>query len=147
MKKKWARPKKIRELLDGCWRRKTFGPPDNKGVYVVSRKCFNEAPDTQCDPLYVGGNTGKSGRFRTRIGDLIADIYGFYGKKGHHSGGMSINKFCRRYNINPDNLYISWTRDISCSRCAENEVYDLLRKNDNLQNSKRPNRCKNRSHI
>src|SRR4051794_19543171 len=35
-----------------------------------------------------GGTTGKSERFRTRVGDLLADLFGFYTTTtGHHSVG------------------------------------------------------------
>jgi hypothetical protein len=38
----------------------------------------------------VGGNTGGAARFCTRIGDLVADMHGFFGNEtGHHSGGIT----------------------------------------------------------
>jgi hypothetical protein len=55
---------------------------NGKSVYLISRKNNwwkrpNDKPTKECEPLYVGSTTGKSKRFRTRIGDLIADMFGF----------------------------------------------------------------------
>src|SRR5207302_830702 len=53
------------------------------------------------DVLYVGGNTGDSDRFITRVGDLIADMLGFWGEQtGHHSGGIRLWEYCHKNRIN-----------------------------------------------
>jgi len=141
---RWTGPHTIEELLENSLDPSFPRPPEAKGVYVLSEKPWRGKPRRQqtkaCNPLYVGGNTGKSARFRTRIGDLIADVFGFFGNEtGHHSGGRSLHEWCRREKVNPGRLYIGWAEDCNCVRCAENELYDLLRPS---RNKNRPYRCK-----
>ncbi len=115
-------------------------PPESNGVYVVSVRHWKNEPDTECEPLYIGGNTGRSARFRTRLGDLIADMFGFYGQStGHHSGAQSLNSYCREQKINPKHLFIGWGTDCACGRCGEVELFDRLRPK---LNKKRPSRCR-----
>ena len=118
--------------------------PNGKSVYLISRKNWrkkpNDEPTKECEPLYVGSTTGESERFRTRIGDLIADMFGFYNnnKIGHHSGGQALHKYCVKHNINPKELYISWLQSCSCRRCMENKIFDQLE--DRPRSSDKKNR-------
>src|SRR5262245_28676742 len=98
----WVGPFKIRDYLEKAIDEDQVWPPESGGVYVVSLRRWNGRPTKQCDVLYVGSNTGASNRFITRIGDLIADMLGFWGEQtGHHSGGQSLWKYCREHGINP----------------------------------------------
>jgi hypothetical protein len=165
----WSKPCTIDELLNGfhkSHKRKNISKddwipnenwiPNGKSVYLVSKKNWrkkpNDEPTKECEPLYVGSITGESERFRTRIGDLIADMFGFYNNKkiGHHSGGQALHKYCIDHKLNPKKLYISWLKSCSCHRCMENKIFDQLedrprsldKKKRRLLNQKRPNRCK-----
>lgn len=124
----WTGPFRVRDLLDACLDEGQPWPPASQGVYVVSRDPWNLAPSPLCRPLYFGGNTGESQRFCTRIGDLVADMHGFFdGGTGHHSGGQSIYAWCRANSVNPGTLMIGWaTRNPWCDRCAEAELIQLL---------------------
>lgn len=137
--RRWAGPFTIDELLDRCagdWR---LAPPQEGGVYLVSQRPWAGQPSPECQPLYVGSNTGKKPRFRTRIGDLVADLFGFYcASTGHHSGGQSLHRWCREYGVSPRDLYIGWVR-AACVKCEENRVYDRLKP---CLNKRRPARCK-----
>ncbi len=87
----WTGPFRISDLLAACMDDDHAWPPASKGVYLVSRDDWQDSPSSACHPLYVGGNTGDSQRFCTRIGDLIADLHGLWdGGTGHHSGGQSL---------------------------------------------------------
>jgi hypothetical protein len=133
----WIGPFTINHLLDDF----SIRPPEDKGIYVISKESWSQQPTPDCQPLYIGSNTGASKRFRTRIGDLIADMFGFFvlDTHGHHSGGKSLYGFCEKNNLNPKNLYIAWIANCNCVRCAENEVFDRLRPRFN---KRRPNKCK-----
>lgn len=87
---RWVGPVTIDTLLENGVKGLQPWPPGADGVYLVSKKGWVRRPDRVCNPLYVGSNTGKSMRFRTRIGDLVADIFGFFveGETGHHSGAL-----------------------------------------------------------
>lgn len=90
---KWVGPYLVDNLLDSFLIDGHPRPQEENSVYLVSLNGWNENPTEQCGPLYVGGNTGESARFRSRIGDLIADLFGFYcEKRGHHSGGKQLIK-------------------------------------------------------
>jgi hypothetical protein len=103
---KWIGPLKIDELLNQAVAVSPIMPPAADSAYLVSRKPWKDAPDPSCEALYIGGNTGVSERFRTRIGDLIADLFGFYsGQTGHHSGGISLNKYCKQESFSPGALH------------------------------------------
>ena len=126
----WIGPYRIGQLLKNCLQYRTQAwPPDKQGVYVISKGRWKGIPNKGSVPLYVGGNTGKSARFRMRIGDLIADTYGFFkdDESGHHSGGISIHNYCKRNKIHPNKLYIGWTKEIDCYRCAEMKAYKNLK--------------------
>ena len=76
---RWNSPFRVRDLLENCLDyRKQKWPPEDNGIYLVSLNEWKNNPSKSCNPLYVGSTTGKSARFRTRVGDLIADIFGFY---------------------------------------------------------------------
>lgn len=139
---KWVGPFTIEKLLDNCLDDSFGRPPESRSVYLVSQKAWEVRPSDDCIPLYVGSNTGKSPRFRTRIGDLIADMFGFYqiqADTGHSSGGRSLHLYCKDRDLNPKKLYIGWLRECNCVRCAENYIFDLL---DPRLNIKRPPTCK-----
>src|SRR5580700_4006719 len=95
---KWVGPFQIKTYLenaieDGVWTRRW--PCERGGVYLVSECQWEGSPTTDAHVLYVGSNTGESSRFVTRVGDLIADMHGFYGTKtGHHSGGQTLWRWC-----------------------------------------------------
>lgn len=137
----WVGPYRIGDLLDNCldydgqeW------PPESNAVYVVSAQPWRCTPSPGCEPLYVGGNTGRGGRFRTRIGDLLADLFGFFGATtGHHSGGIRLhNDYCRPNGVRPADLYLGWLTDPPCAACAERELYERLAPPFNAH---RPPRC------
>ena len=135
----WHGPYQIRDLLEMAIDDDRDSPEEDAGIYVITRKAWRGEPARDADVLYVGGNTGKSKRFRTRIGDLIADMCGFFGKEtGHHSGGQSLWRWCCHERVKPLDLYIGWNTKIHCKRCAEIEVYKNLRPR---LNQKRPSRC------
>lgn len=146
----WTGPFKIRCLLENCLERDQPWPPPSEAVYVVSRVKWRTAPGRNCRPLYIGSNTGKSERFCTRIGDLIADMYGLWdGDTGHHSGGQTLYEWCEQNVIHPGDLFIGWgTRKPWCGCCAEIEVVESLlgkwsnRKSVGLLNKKRPPTCR-----
>jgi hypothetical protein len=137
---KWKGPFKIAELLDNCLEDAFPKPPEENSVYVISKLKWDKEPCEDCIPLYVGSNTGRSKRFRTRVGDLIADMFGFFGTEtGHHSGGITLHRWCGEQKLNPKELYIGWLEDYSeCIRCAENTLYSQLKP---ILNRNRPNRC------
>jgi hypothetical protein len=135
----WHGPYPIGELLDNCLQQGVDLPPDSQGVYVVSKRSWDGTPTLACDPLYVGSTTGNSARFRTRVGDLIADMFGFFTTEtAHHSGGQSLHKFCKESGIHPNQLYISWLSDCACVRCEEVRLYQQLRPK---LNRKCPTQC------
>ena len=138
-KMRWVGPLTIESLLDECLVKPVW-PPESGGVYLVSRGNWNVRPNEECFPLYVGSNTGKAPRFRTRVGDLVADMFGFFGSTGHSSGGRSLHAYCCEEQVNPKRLYIGWADNCSCLRCAENYIYDWL---DPKLNKNRPPRCQN----
>jgi hypothetical protein len=147
----WTGPFLIRDLLNTCINDNRVWPPCERGVYIVTVKRWNIAtgPTVGSRPLYVGGNTGKGGRFCTRIGDVIADMFGFFGEStGHSCGGKKLHNWCRDYQVNPSQLFIGWAdRRPWCPRCAEIEAignligaWDRCRE-VGLLNEKRPPRC------
>lgn len=151
----WMGPFTISEMLDDFPRPEDRNPPEEASVYLVSQKAWVGNPTCDCVPLYVGGITGKSSRFRTRIGDLMADLFGFFGgfggegeelpegnpKTGHHSGGIRLYYYCKEKGLKPQALYIAWQRDCECGRCAENGLYDQFQGCGTLLNKKRPPVC------
>ncbi len=147
----WVGLFKIRDLLENIHSANQQWPPKANGVYIISKRLWRTKPNTNSEILYVGGNTGKSERFVTRIGDLMADLFGFYGgNTGHHSGGQSINKYCHENKIHPLNLFLGWKKYLispeskssapsNCSRCQEVLLHaDLSPK----LNKNKPSKCK-----
>ncbi|MCB2185670.1 MAG: hypothetical protein KQJ78_04590 [Deltaproteobacteria bacterium] len=138
----WLGPYKIRTLLENCLLDNQEWPRETKGVYLVSQNGWRDEPKLTSVVLYVGSNTGNSDRFRTRIGDLIADMFGFYGRQtGHHSGGANLWYFCYENSINPLDLYLGWKNYVHCALCEENKLYDQFQ-SKHLLNKKRPSECK-----
>jgi len=137
---KWVGPYTVDELLDNCLDNAFPKNPECQSIYVVSKKSWDLRPFAEdCSPLYVGSTTGMVPRFRTRIGDLIADMFGFFQpQSGHHSGGMSLHGYCKQKNTNPKKLYIGWLENCQCVRCAEYFFWDLLSPELNV---KRPPKC------
>ena len=116
----WVGPFELRSLLEHSIDETHPKPPESGSAYVVTVKTWHSEPDASCLPLYVGGTTGKGARFRTRIGDLIADLLGFYGSEtGHHSGGQSLHKWCKQHSVDPLSLSIAWVKGAACHRCLE----------------------------
>lgn len=142
----WHGAYKVSTLLDACIDDAHDWPPERLGVYLVSRKTWTDVPTAKCEPLYVGSTTGRSARFCTRVGDLIIDMFGFYGATtGHSSGGQSIWQWCHQHRVKPGELYIGWyTLDSMCPRCEEKrwvaELQPTLNKNT-------PPRCTNPGHA
>ena len=123
----WIGPITVDALLDRVAVDWDTAPPEANGVYLVSLHPWVREPTRECVPLYVGGNTGVSDRFRTRMGDMIADLFGFCGNStGHHSGGISLNCYCADNHINPKHLYVGWAEKCDCGRCGEVELFDRL---------------------
>jgi hypothetical protein len=140
----WVGPVKIGRLLDNCVDPKVHMPPDGGSAYVVTKHAWQSEPTPESLPLYVGGITGKSDRFKTRIGDLIIDALGFYhesGSPGHSSGGQSINKWCGENSIHPFDLHIAWVEPNVCYRCLEGRLYKLWKDPGTLLNKKAPPKC------
>jgi hypothetical protein len=132
---RWVGPFRLRDLLEHCMDDRQPWPPEANGVYVVSERRWRGVPTKRAGILYAGGNTGNSPRFLTRVGDLIADMLGFW---WHHSGGQSLYKHCKEKGIHPLDLYLGWVEGIRCPRCAEAEVYRALAP---LRSEKVPARC------
>ena len=74
----WTGPVTINELLDNGVQNVEPWPQESDGVYLISEQSWERKPYLECKPLYVGSTTGQSPRFRTRIGDLVADLFGFF---------------------------------------------------------------------
>jgi len=112
---KWTGPYTVDQLLDSFLAVSHPRPPEGKSVYLVSKDPWTNRPATDCSPLYAGSNTGRSMRFRTRVGALIADMFGFFGTEtGHHSGGQTLHRYCKDKRVNPKELYIGWVKGCGC---------------------------------
>ena len=137
---KWVGPSQIKELLRDVIPQKLLPDLPEKGsAYLVTQKKWDEYPTSKSVPLYVGGNSGKSSRFRTRVGDLVCDTFGFFGEEtGHHSGGKSLNGWCRENEFDPLSLYVGWIASCTCHRCLENDLFGALTP---ALNRMRPTRC------
>jgi len=146
---KWTGPFTIKTMMQNCLDDAQEWPPHEKSVYLITQNAWKHSPSLESKPLYVGGNTGKSSRLCTRVGDLIADMFGFYdGDTGHHSGGQSLYDWCHNNNIHPFKLHIAWCKRLPwCSRCAEIDVVKLFlnqwKQKDTvgLLNKNRPPKC------
>ncbi len=145
----WSGTYKIKQLIENLYKEDQPWPPSGNAVYLISQKSWENQPTPECCPLYFGGNTGNSQRFCTRIGDLMADMFGFFdGNTGHHSGGQSLYWWCQDAEVHPWDLYISWATSTPwCSRCAETELASMFvtewahRNEVGLLNKNRPPFC------
>ena len=136
---KWVGPFQIRRILERCMDDASVKPPAAASAYLVTVRRWRTAPSRVSTPLYVGGNTGKSARFRTRLGDLIADAFGFYTHEtGHHSGGQHIHRWCAVVGINPLDLHLAWIEGTDCHRCLEGR---LVKRLSPTLNRHSPSRC------
>lgn len=124
----WKGPFSIADLLARCLDDGPERPPEDKAIYLVSGNLWSGSPTEARAPLYVGSNTGKSRRFRTRIGDLIADMHGLFVERrgnskgtGHHSGGQRLYDWCKDKSVRPGDLYVAWAQRGGkwCGPCAE----------------------------
>jgi hypothetical protein len=124
---RWIGPFKIQKILEDAPLPNAVRPPERGSAYLVTQRVWESNPKAS-GVLYVGGITGKSDRFRTRIGDLLADAFGFYGKTtGHSSGGQSLHKWCLENSVRPLDLYLSWVEETQCHRCLEVSLYESLK--------------------
>lgn len=138
-KYEWVGPFEVQELLAHCIDDSIPLPPESESAYLVSVHPWSREPSALCRPLYVGGNTGHSARFRTRLGDLVADSFGFFGGgTGHSSGGRSIHQWSRENQVNPLKLHVAWVKRCACHRCLEIELVGEL---SPVLNRKAPARC------
>lgn len=149
---RWTGPFQIRDYLNNTISRRRLWqerwPPEGKAIYLVSDRSWRGTPK---GALYVGGCTGQRDRFVARVGDLIADLFGFFGEKqGHHSGARRLWKWCDVRRIHPMELWLAWSQP-PCPACAERELFASLpraekenyKKSDGLLNRWTPPVCKN----
>lgn len=126
---RWIGPFRIRDLLERCLDENQARPPEHGGVYLVSRQKWTGTPRGGRAYLYLGGISGSSPRFRTRVGDLLADAFGFFGGgTGHSSGGQRVNDWCRKEQLNPLDLHLAWFVPAigDCNRCLERRWHATL---------------------
>src|ERR1700683_472939 len=136
---RWIGPFQIRSLLESCLDPLAAKPPETGSAYLVTKLGWQTAPTKECVPLYVGGTTGISLRFRTRIGDLIADAFGFFTPTtGHHSGGQHIREWSLMNQVSPLDIYISWIEGTACHRCLEIRLHRKLKP---ILKKNKPSRC------
>lgn len=146
---KWFGSFRIDDFLAKCLDENHERPPESSAVYLISRHPWSGNFTLACHPLYVGGNTGGSQRFRTRIGDVIADMHGLFGGgTGHSSGGQSLYRWCCEKRITPGALHLSWATWAGsqpwCDRCAEIELYEAC-SGHGLLNKQKPDQCNEHS--
>ncbi len=135
----WVGPFRVDRLLADAVAGRLPKPPIYGSAYVVTQRRWRDSPSPKALPLYVGGNSGRSSRFRTRLGDLIADAFGFFGgDTGHHSGGQSLHRWCKENCVSPLTLYVGWVQRCACHRCVEMELFEYLSPS---LNRVRPSRC------
>ena len=132
----WVGPFRIEDLLKDVLTTNLPRPPEHHGVYVVSERPWKGQPATDTGVLYVGTTTGKSPRFRTRIGDLIADLFGFFcDQTGHSSGGQSLYEYCTTNKVHPFNLWIGWISEVPNRADVADHLFTTL---EPRLNKKRP---------
>jgi len=125
---RWIGPFPIKELLARCLDHRFPRPPESDSCYLITQRQWKKSPTQKSLPLYVGGTTGNSKRFRTRVGDLLADAFGFFGSEtGHSSGGHHLHDWCYKNKVNPSRLYIAWIKKAKCHRCSEFALYRDLK--------------------
>lgn len=126
-RERWVGPFRVRDMLARCLDDGFPKPPKTGSAYLVTIKRWVSHPDERSGRLYVGGNVGASERFRTRIGDLLADAFGFFtDKTGHSSGGQSLHHWCKEHHVNPLTLYVAWVLGTDCHRCLEVRLFREL---------------------
>lgn len=181
-KLKWSKPIKVKQLLESFNNEQSL-PEAKEGVYAVISdndvdlneifetfvKLIRLRPNIDSDNVdlneifeenkidILGDDTiiyiGKSDSVKRRIGDLIADIFGFYGdkveekkKRGHHSGGQTIHqsitnkKKIDKIDISsPFDLYLSWAY---CENPEEMEelLLKITNPGANIANTKKKNK-------
>ena len=136
----WIGPFEFGSLLRDRLDPEAPWPPISGSAYLVTQHFWDRQPTPKSVPLYVGGNTGHSQRFRTRIGDLLADSFGFFTpERGHHSGGQSIWKWSNEHVVNPLALHLAWVQPGNCHRCLESSLVSQLKP---LLNKHRPASCR-----
>ena len=133
---RWIGPFQFRDMLERAVNSDAIFPPDRGSAYLVSLRRWRQYPKFSSVPLYVGGITGQSDRFRTRIGDLIADMFGYF---GHHTGGRSLHDWCKESQVHPLDLYIGWVDIGPCHRCLEEELWREMRP---ILNRRTPPACR-----
>jgi len=142
---RWSGPFRVEDLLRARQNGGPLPPVTRRGIYLVSMREWRLEPGPDSRPLYLGGLTGKSRRFRTRVGDLLIDLLGFYDRDtGHSSGGQSLDAFCARTGTERHNLWVGWATGLKCGRCAEVDLYLRLRPSENKN---RPPRCDTHGHA
>jgi hypothetical protein len=125
----WVGPVAVRDLLHR-WLDDPFPRlPEAGSAYLVSRHPWTTAPASDCEPLYVGGTTGQSPRFRVRVGELLAALYGM--TRGH-AGAKSLRHWCQRTGVHPSDLFIGWVSPGPCHRCVEHYLAHALTPRFNL---------------
>jgi hypothetical protein len=152
----WVNPQKIRDLLEGCTLDPSLLPPREAGVYLVTEKAWDTSVNREdlwtalheASPLYVG--SGRNERLRTRVGELLTDVFGFYVRglrardnegietgTGHHPGGKLLNLWCWLQRKKPGDLLIAWAAaGDECVLCLEREIFWRLE--DRLVNKNCP---------
>jgi hypothetical protein len=139
--KGWNPPKQLRWWFENCMKPGVRWP-GHKGVYVVTGKSWVAAPSERSDIWYVGTVKNDSGRLCTRVGDLIADMLGFFSdKNGHHSGGQSIFYLCDKLGIHPGDLWIGWKQWVHDASDTEKSIIAALNGTRcNVHHNPRPRR-------
>ena len=135
----WHAPHQIGRLLCNTTNEGVEFPPNNGTVYVLTRtRRFAQQEHGLPNVLYVGGRRAEN-RFRIRIGDLIADMLGFFyeHRPTRHCAGREVRDWCRSHGIDPSRLYL-WWKTGGCPRCGEITAFDDLHPK---LNNRRPPRC------
>jgi hypothetical protein len=157
-KVRWSKPIQIKKLILECVELAgddpTVWPPETASVYIVTHKEWHgedQQPTTANKPAYVGSNSKNPKLFRRRVGDLIADLFGFCGEKlGHHAGAMRMHRHFRQLKIPPHDLYIAWAVKLDCTKCLERGLIQTFKKEENdptkFFNKSVPSICKEPGH-
>jgi hypothetical protein len=118
--RRWIGPLTIESLLRRCVDADQPWPGDDGTIYVVTRDAWEREPARRATALYVGSTTGRSPRFVTRVGDLVADLFRFYGEHtGHHADGQRLHAWCREHGVHPFDLHLGWLVGGTCRWCEQ----------------------------
>ncbi len=137
----WRGPCRLQRLFERCLDDDLERPAAAAAAYLVSAHSWTgDAPTPACHPLHLGAATGAPGRLRTGVGDLVADLLGFFDERtAPPSGGQALHAWCRRTGTEPGRLFLSWLVDpTGCGRCRERTWYERLRP---LLNGRIPPAC------